>query len=113
MLLLTLLLQDCKEFKGELFGICNLFRDLSDKLFTSEIIELHGKQQPESENAHCTDDSTKFEVDSSIQSLLINPKLLDHHYHNKEIEEVHEEATGFSVLPMDSENKVKLTDLGK
>ncbi|CAK8577032.1 unnamed protein product [Lathyrus sativus] len=33
--------QDCKEFKGELFGICNLFRDLSDKLFTSEIVELH------------------------------------------------------------------------
>ncbi|KAI5387826.1 switch 2 [Lathyrus oleraceus] len=33
--------QDCKEFKGELFGICNLFRDLSDKLFTSEIVEVH------------------------------------------------------------------------
>nr|GMC72791.1 switch 2 [Ipomoea batatas] len=32
--------QDCKEFQGELFGICNLFRDLSDKLFTSDIIEL-------------------------------------------------------------------------
>ncbi|XP_068654852.1 switch 2 [Aristolochia californica] len=32
--------QDCKEFRGELFGICNLFRDLSDKLFTREIIEL-------------------------------------------------------------------------
>ncbi|CDP14808.1 unnamed protein product [Coffea canephora] len=36
--------QDCREFQGELFGICNLFRDLSDKLFTSEIIELHEKQ---------------------------------------------------------------------
>ncbi|CAL1356895.1 unnamed protein product [Linum trigynum] len=36
--------QDCKAFQGELFGICNLFRDLSDKLFTSEIIELHAKQ---------------------------------------------------------------------
>ncbi|MFQ6656716.1 hypothetical protein Gotur_026700 [Gossypium turneri] len=36
--------QDCKEFQGELFGICNLFRDLSDKLFTSEILELHEKQ---------------------------------------------------------------------
>ncbi|KAK3149815.1 hypothetical protein QOZ80_3AG0223310 [Eleusine coracana subsp. coracana] len=34
--------QDDKKFKGELFGICNLFRDLSDKLFTSEIIEMHG-----------------------------------------------------------------------
>uniref|UniRef100_A0A5B6ZDQ1 Putative switch 2 n=1 Tax=Davidia involucrata TaxID=16924 RepID=A0A5B6ZDQ1_DAVIN len=39
--------QDCKEFQGELFGICNLFRDLSDKLFTSEIIELHEKQGKE------------------------------------------------------------------
>ncbi|XVF20822.1 hypothetical protein REPUB_Repub12eG0035700 [Reevesia pubescens] len=36
--------QDCKEFQGELFGICNLFRDLSDKLFTSEILELHKRQ---------------------------------------------------------------------
>ncbi|EXB44640.1 Putative DNA repair and recombination protein RAD26-like protein [Morus notabilis] len=36
--------QDCKEFQGELFGICNLFRDLSDKLFTSEIVELNEKQ---------------------------------------------------------------------
>ncbi|XP_010522604.1 PREDICTED: switch 2 isoform X2 [Tarenaya hassleriana] len=33
--------QDCKEFQGELFGISNLFRDLSDKLFTSEIVKLH------------------------------------------------------------------------
>lgn len=38
-------MQDCKEFQGELFGICNLFRDLSDKLFTSEIIELHEKSK--------------------------------------------------------------------
>ncbi|CAH9114067.1 unnamed protein product [Cuscuta epithymum] len=36
--------QDCKEFQGELFGICNLFRDLSDQLFTSDIIELHGNK---------------------------------------------------------------------
>ncbi|EEF44408.1 switch 2 [Ricinus communis] len=36
--------QDSKHFQGELFGIANLFRDLSDKLFTSEIIELHEKQ---------------------------------------------------------------------
>ncbi|XP_076937822.1 switch 2-like [Bidens hawaiensis] len=36
--------QDCKEFQGELFGISNLFRDLSDKLFTSEIIQSHDKQ---------------------------------------------------------------------
>ncbi|KAI9093173.1 hypothetical protein K1719_027187 [Acacia pycnantha] len=39
--------QDCKEFQGELFGICNLFRDLSDKLFTSEIIHVHDKEGKE------------------------------------------------------------------
>ncbi|KAJ3678039.1 hypothetical protein LUZ60_001842 [Juncus effusus] len=36
--------QDNKKFQGELFGISNLFRDLSDKLFTSEIIEMHEDQ---------------------------------------------------------------------
>ncbi|KAL7096294.1 hypothetical protein ACP275_10G071600 [Erythranthe tilingii] len=36
--------QDCKEFKGELFGISNLFRDLSNELFTSEIVEFGEKQ---------------------------------------------------------------------
>ncbi|PWA82501.1 switch 2 [Artemisia annua] len=36
--------QDCKEFRGELFGISNLFRDLSDKLFTSEILHKEGTQ---------------------------------------------------------------------
>ncbi|QCD87728.1 DNA excision repair protein ERCC-6 [Vigna unguiculata] len=41
--------QDCKEFQGELFGISNLFRDLSDKLFTSEIIELHKEHGRETE----------------------------------------------------------------
>ncbi|KAL2492402.1 Switch 2 [Abeliophyllum distichum] len=44
--------QDCKEFKGELFGISNLFSDLSDKLFTSEIIELHEKQGKEYKHNH-------------------------------------------------------------
>ncbi|XP_011085388.1 switch 2 isoform X2 [Sesamum indicum] len=39
--------QDCKKFQGELFGICNLFRDLSDKLFTSEILEFHEKEEKE------------------------------------------------------------------
>lgn len=43
--------QDCKEFQGELFGISNLFRDLSDNLFTSEIIELHENQRKEHENS--------------------------------------------------------------
>lgn len=42
-------MQDCKEFQGELFGISNLFRDLSDKLFTSEIIELHKEHGHETE----------------------------------------------------------------
>lgn len=42
--------QDCKQFQGELFGICNLFRDLSEKLFTSDIIQLHGKQGKENEH---------------------------------------------------------------
>ncbi|KMT02398.1 hypothetical protein BVRB_9g205110 isoform A [Beta vulgaris subsp. vulgaris] len=40
--------QDNKQFQGELFGIGNLFRDLSDKLFTSDIIELHDKHGHES-----------------------------------------------------------------
>lgn len=43
-------LQDHKQFHGELFGIGNLFRDLSDKLFTSDIVELHEKREYE-----CTD----------------------------------------------------------
>ncbi|XP_049353085.1 switch 2 isoform X2 [Solanum verrucosum] len=44
--------QDSKEFQGELFGICNLFRDLSDKLFTSEIIELHEKNRKKNDGTH-------------------------------------------------------------
>lgn len=39
--------QDCKEYQGELFGICNLFRDLSDELFTSDIVGVHDKQGKE------------------------------------------------------------------
>ncbi|KAL6536897.1 Swi5 complex subunit Swi2 [Orobanche hederae] len=50
--------QDCKEFRGELFGICNLFRDLSNELFTSEIVEVHEKKG----NASNLNDST--EIDS-------------------------------------------------
>ena len=41
---MTFIIQDCKEFRGELFGISNLFRDLSDKLFTSEILHKEGPQ---------------------------------------------------------------------
>ncbi|KAI3802252.1 hypothetical protein L1987_30382 [Smallanthus sonchifolius] len=44
--------QDCKEFQGELFGISNLFRDLSDKLFTSEIIQSYDKQGTKHEHEH-------------------------------------------------------------
>ncbi|KAK9078755.1 hypothetical protein SSX86_002813 [Deinandra increscens subsp. villosa] len=44
--------QDCKEFQGELFGISNLFRDLSDKLFTSEIIQSYDKQGTKQEHGH-------------------------------------------------------------
>ncbi|KAI3451384.1 hypothetical protein Pfo_008049 [Paulownia fortunei] len=44
--------QDCKEFQGELFGICNLFRDLSNELFTSEIVEFHEKQGKEYNHNH-------------------------------------------------------------
>lgn len=65
---LTLLasFQDCKEFQGELFGICNLFRDLSDKLFTSEIIDLHEKQQQE----HGLHHSEKQELTKLGNSLI-------------------------------------------
>lgn len=51
--------QDCKEFQGELFGISNLFSDLSDKLFTSEIIELHEKQ---GEEDHGHNPSSKMDL---------------------------------------------------
>eukprot|EP00850_Spirogloea_muscicola_P018883 SM000178S03448 [mRNA] locus=s178:15812:21737:- [translate_table: standard] len=33
--------QDSKVHKGELFGVGNLFRDLSDEVFTADIIEKH------------------------------------------------------------------------
>lgn len=46
--------QDCKDFQGELFGICNLFRDLSDKLFTSEIFEMDEKQGQKEGHCHGT-----------------------------------------------------------
>lgn len=52
-------MQDCKEFQGELFGICNLFRDLSDKLFTSEIVELH---ETSKEHGHKTEQQEKINL---------------------------------------------------
>nr|XP_043616478.1 switch 2 isoform X2 [Erigeron canadensis] len=45
--------QDCKEFRGELFGISNLFRDLSEKLFTSEIIHKEGTEQKDEPEHVC------------------------------------------------------------
>lgn len=46
--------KDSKEFQGELFGICNLFRDLSNKLFTSDIVESHDKDGNEKDSNHGT-----------------------------------------------------------
>ncbi|GLU06402.1 hypothetical protein SLE2022_234420 [Rubroshorea leprosula] len=63
--------QDCKEFQGELFGICNLFRDLSDRLFTSEIIELHEKQGQEVD--HCGNKQELTGVTSSSRPETIQP----------------------------------------
>lgn len=37
-------MQDSKIHKGELFGISNLFRDLSKTVFTSDIIEKHDER---------------------------------------------------------------------
>ncbi|MQL86572.1 hypothetical protein Taro_019111, partial [Colocasia esculenta] len=61
--------QDCKEFKGELFGICNLFRDLSDKLFTSEIIESYAKHRENNRDSYCIDNPVKHVKDHDIQEL--------------------------------------------
>ncbi|KAK4788486.1 hypothetical protein SAY86_019805 [Trapa natans] len=74
--------QDCKEFQGELFGICNLFRDLSDKLFTSEIIELHKKKELEGSFPASISDSTLLGTDlihqdESPKPGYTNGKLID------------------------------------
>uniref|UniRef100_A0A2P2LS34 Switch 2 n=1 Tax=Rhizophora mucronata TaxID=61149 RepID=A0A2P2LS34_RHIMU len=61
--------QDCKQFKGELFGICNLFRDLSDKLFTSEIIELHERQGKD--EMQCS--TSKQEI-TELEAYFLPPK---------------------------------------
>ncbi|KAK4420573.1 Switch 2 [Sesamum alatum] len=60
--------QDCKKFQGELFGICNLFRDLSDKLFTSEILEFHENEGKENKHIHTAKlDSTELGIDLDPQ----------------------------------------------
>ncbi|KAH6764023.1 switch 2 [Perilla frutescens var. frutescens] len=60
--------QDCKEFQGELFGICNLFRDLSDKLFTSDIVGVHDKQG----NEH-NQDRLSAELDLTELGIYTDP----------------------------------------
>lgn len=79
-------MQDCKEFQGELFGISNLFRDLSDKLFTSEIVELHKEhghetEQPEKVNpseetgsSSVTEPETRL-CDKSARAATSKPDL--------------------------------------
>ncbi|XP_019193932.1 PREDICTED: switch 2 [Ipomoea nil] len=72
--------QDCKEFQGELFGICNLFRDLSDKLFTSDIIELQenkGKEDGGSLNLSELGMHFLPEKSSSLTSKCQEPKKRD------------------------------------
>ncbi|XP_026660481.2 switch 2 isoform X2 [Phoenix dactylifera] len=64
--------QDCKEFQGELFGICNLFSDLSDKLFTSEIIEMHEKQGKDP-TTQTNLNSPKINDDSSLKEVHVVP----------------------------------------
>ncbi|KAJ8568048.1 hypothetical protein K7X08_020770 [Anisodus acutangulus] len=67
LLIHTATFQDCKEFQAELFGICNLFRDLSDKLFTSEIIELH-------ENKRKEEDGTNSKQDLNVLGMYFVPE---------------------------------------
>ncbi|XP_074366145.1 switch 2 isoform X1 [Apium graveolens] len=77
--------QDSKNFQGELFGICNLFRDLSDKLFTSEIIELHEKQGRQEEHHKSKQDTNDLltcflpclETGETSLSVTSNPTDLD------------------------------------
>ncbi|GFZ05649.1 switch 2 [Actinidia rufa] len=83
--------QDCKEFQGELFGICNLFRDLSDKLFTSEIIELHEKgQENEHRPANETTSSETSKPKDTERPFTTKPVLSDlgivyAHHRNEDI----------------------------
>ncbi|KAG4385516.1 hypothetical protein AAZX31_12G109100 [Glycine max] len=80
--------QDCKEFQGELFGISNLFRDLSDKLFTGEIIELHeehGHETEQPEEVNLSEEETSSSVlesetrlcNKSVRDATSKPDLVD------------------------------------
>ncbi|CAK9314757.1 unnamed protein product [Citrullus colocynthis] len=77
--------QDCKEFQGELFGICNLFSDLSDKLFTSEIIEMHEEKETNEGLVPNTDQNTSkagssalSEKTNAIGSVVFKPQKSTH-----------------------------------
>ncbi|XP_020578649.1 switch 2 [Phalaenopsis equestris] len=69
--------QDCKEFKGELFGICNLFRDLSDKLFTSEIIEMHAKNGKKCDVSYGSEEVMETESRMVTKCSLVNLEVDD------------------------------------
>ncbi|KAG9439253.1 hypothetical protein H6P81_019418 [Aristolochia fimbriata] len=73
--------QDCKEFQGELFGIGNLFRDLSDKLFTREIIELQENHMLDYSNAEIGERRGIAESPSEPKELSVaetrKPKFFD------------------------------------
>ncbi|XP_038901191.1 switch 2 [Benincasa hispida] len=77
--------QDCKKFQGELFGICNLFSDLSDKLFTSEIIEMHEEKKTNEGFAPNTDQnmskagsSVPSEKTNAVGSVVFEPQKPTH-----------------------------------
>lgn len=79
-------MKDCKEFQGELFGISNLFRDLSNELFTSEIVESSQEHEKENHRNHsakldlvdfgiCFDPSKKeITAEDSVKSELNEPE---------------------------------------
>ncbi|RZB75413.1 Switch 2 isoform C [Glycine soja] len=102
--------QDCKEFQGELFGISNLFRDLSDKLFTGEIIELHeehGHETEQPEEVNPSEEETSSSVlesetrlcNKSVRDATSKPDLVD--LGGADIEE--EELTDLRSNPLQGE----------
>ncbi|PKU70093.1 switch 2 [Dendrobium catenatum] len=102
--------QDCKEFKGELFGICNLFRDLSDKLFTSEIIEMHTKHGKQYDPSGGSEDVLKNEGKLVTKTSLLNLDVDDASLSNKGNHDSCSDKypEGFTT----AENKQSLNDLG-
>ncbi|KAL7137046.1 hypothetical protein ABFS83_10G068000 [Erythranthe nasuta] len=74
--------QDCKEFKGELFGISNLFRDLSNELFTSEIVEFGEKQNHSNRSAKL--DLTDFGISFDSHENEISASELSEHKDKRE-----------------------------